>query len=100
MLQNFGMENKEMKTKQIFLVLILWTLAVSLVCAVEYPSATQPGRAKVRTEDDKITLENNVLRLVISRNEGKLKPTRFCNIQTSDILGEASGEFFHVDVGR
>lgn len=100
MLQNFGMENKEMKTKQIFLVLILWTLAVSLVCAVEYPSATQPGRAKVRTEDDKITLENNVLRLVISRNEGKLKPTRFCNIQTSDILGEASGEFFHVAVGR
>lgn len=89
-----------MKAKQIFIVPILWAMTVSFACAVEYPSATQPGRAKVRTEDDKITLENNVLRLVISRNEGKLIPARFRNIQTGDILGEVWGEFFHVTVGR
>jgi len=89
-----------MKAKQTFVVPILWAMTVSFACAVEYPSATQPSRAKVRTEDNKITLENNVLRLVISRNEGKLKPARFCNIQTGDVLGEDPGEFFHVTVGR
>ncbi len=89
-----------MKARQIFVVPIFWAIAVSLACAVEYPSTTQPGQAKVRMELDKIILENNVLRLVIGQNEGKLKPARFCNIQTGDILDESSGEFFHVTVGR
>lgn len=89
-----------MKMKQILIVPILWAMAVSFACAIEYPSATQPGRAKVRTEDDRIILENNVLRLVISGNEGKLKPVSFSNLQAGDILGESSGEFFHVTVGR
>lgn len=89
-----------MKAKQVFVVPILWAVAVSFACAVEYPSAAQPGPAKVRTEDDKIILENNVLRLVISANEGKLKSVSFSNLQTGDILGDASGEFFHVTLGR
>ena len=89
-----------MKVKKTFVVPILWAMAVSVACAVEYPSTTQPGRANVRTEGDKIILENNVLRLVISSNEGKLRPASFSNLQTGDILGESSGEFFHITVGR
>jgi len=99
-LKNFDMENKAMKAKQILVVPIIWLMAVSLACAVEYPSTTQPGPANVRAEGDKIILENNILRLAMSGNEGKLKPASFSNLQTDDILGESSGEFFHVTVSR
>ena len=93
------MENKAMKVKQIFVMTIVWAMSASTVCAIEYPSNTQPGQAKVRTEDDKIILENNVLRLVISHKERKLKPATFSNLLTGEELGGPSEEFFHVTVG-
>jgi len=89
-----------MKAKQTYLVPVLWVIAASLACAVEYPSTTQPGPAKVRTEGDEISLENSVLRLVISETEGKLKLARFCNLHTGEILSNAPGEFFYVTAGR
>ncbi|MHC4741183.1 MAG: galactose-binding domain-containing protein [Planctomycetota bacterium] len=93
------MENKAMKAKQVFLMTILWAMAVSPAYAIEYPSTAQPGQANVRTEDDKIILQNDVLRLVIERKEGKLKPASFSNLQTGETLGDPLAEFFHVTVG-
>jgi len=37
---------------------------------------------------------------VISETEGKLKPARFCNLHTGEILSDAPGEFFYVTAGR
>lgn len=89
-----------MRIRQIFVVAVLWAMAISTAGAVEYPSVMQPGQAKVRTEEDQITLENNVLRLVIGQNDGRLKPARFCNVQTGDLLDDGANEFFRVTVSR
>lgn len=88
-----------MKIRHISVVPILWAIAVSTACAIEYPSTILPGKAQVLTEDEKIILENNVLRLVISHKERKLKPANFSNLRAGEELGGPSAEFFHVTVG-
>ncbi len=82
--------------KGLIALLSLVLMASVPVRAIEYPCPTHPGPPKVVSQDDHITISNNLLRLRITSRGRSIRPVEFVNLLTQQRIAGMKGEFFKI----